>query len=46
MAVFIFSDCEECNFEYEGDCPEHGGLLIIEDKKVGFLGSSNRKQLL
>ncbi|KAK6980406.1 histone-lysine N-methyltransferase PRDM9-like isoform X1 [Biomphalaria glabrata] len=26
--------CEECNFEYMGDCPEHGGLNIVRDSVV------------
>ncbi|KAH9500327.1 Histone-lysine N-methyltransferase prdm9 [Bulinus truncatus] len=26
--------CEECNFDYMGDCPEHGGLNIVVDATV------------
>ncbi|XP_035827333.1 histone-lysine N-methyltransferase PRDM9 [Aplysia californica] len=39
MALAIPDDddflyCEECNFEYDGDCPEHGPLLIVADAQV------------
>ena len=31
----MFSDCEDCGREHEGDCPIiHGPLVIIEDTKV------------
>ncbi|XP_071094523.1 histone-lysine N-methyltransferase PRDM9-like [Haliotis cracherodii] len=29
-----FLYCEECNKEYEGDCPVHGPLLVITDTQV------------
>ncbi|XP_064595822.1 histone-lysine N-methyltransferase PRDM9-like [Liolophura sinensis] len=29
-----FLYCEECNKEYEGDCPEHGALHSIEDAEI------------
>ncbi|XP_033725916.1 histone-lysine N-methyltransferase PRDM9-like [Pecten maximus] len=29
-----FLYCEECNKEYEGDCPEHGPLDIVEDTEI------------
>ncbi|XP_076363599.1 uncharacterized protein LOC143253494 isoform X2 [Tachypleus tridentatus] len=34
---FIF--CDDCENEYEGDCPIHGPLLVIEDKKIPADGS-------
>ena len=27
-------DCEDCNKEYEGDCPVHGAYNIILDTQV------------
>ena len=32
--LFFFLDCEECNKEYDGDCPLHGELLWIKDSEV------------
>ncbi|XP_069101761.1 zinc finger protein 85-like isoform X2 [Argopecten irradians] len=29
-----FLYCEECNKEYEGDCPVHGPLNIVEDTQI------------
>ncbi|CAH1782439.1 unnamed protein product [Owenia fusiformis] len=29
---FLF--CEDCNLEHKGDCPIHGPLIIVEDRKV------------
>ncbi|XP_069102059.1 histone-lysine N-methyltransferase PRDM9-like [Argopecten irradians] len=29
-----FLYCEECNKEYEGDCPVHGPLNIVEDTEI------------
>ncbi|XP_021342929.1 histone-lysine N-methyltransferase PRDM9-like [Mizuhopecten yessoensis] len=29
-----FLYCEECNKEYEGDCPVHGPLVIVEDTTI------------
>ncbi|XP_013791986.1 probable histone-lysine N-methyltransferase PRDM7, partial [Limulus polyphemus] len=34
---FIY--CDDCEDEYEGDCPVHGPLLVIEDKKIPADGS-------
>ena len=34
MDMTMFSDCEDCGIEHEGDCPIHGPLVIIEDTKV------------
>ena len=34
MNMTMFSDCEDCGGEYEGDCPIHGPLVIIKDTKV------------
>ena len=32
---FVYSlDCEDCNKEYEGDCPVHGAYNIILDTQV------------
>jgi len=32
--LIVLADCDECAGEYEGDCPEHGPLNIIEDVSV------------
>ncbi|KAL3855764.1 hypothetical protein ACJMK2_014966 [Sinanodonta woodiana] len=29
-----FLYCEECNKEYEGNCLDHGPLIVVEDSKV------------
>ena len=29
--------CDECDREWEGDCPVHGPLGIIQDTKVGIV---------
>ena len=34
MNMTMFLDCEDCGGEYEGDCPIHGPLVIIEDTNV------------
>ena len=40
MILFVCFDsltvCEECVFEYAGDCPFHLPLEVIEDKQVRF----------
>ena len=32
----LFSDCEDCGKEYDGDCPIHGPLNIVEDAEVSI----------
>ena len=32
--LISLSVCDDCNREYEGDCPVHGPLVIIEDSEV------------
>ena len=34
--VWFPSDCEDCNKEYEGDCPVHGAYNIILDTPVSL----------
>ena len=29
--------CDDCNTEYEGDCPVHGPLVIIKDTEVSIV---------
>ena len=30
----MISGCDDCRQEYPGDCPVHGPMIIIPDKKV------------
>jgi len=31
--------CDDCNTEYEGDCPVHGPLVIIKDTEASIVYS-------
>ena len=33
----FLSVCDDCNREYEGDCPVHGPLVIIKDTEVNII---------
>ena len=32
--MLMISGCDDCRQEYPGDCPVHGPMIIIPDKKV------------